>query len=107
MRYIAILFFLIFFSFSGVYSQIYVGFLAGANGANVRFDDDDLQKAFRYKDKLRYGYKVGVTGDFYFAKVLSVGVDLEYTLKGYAFKQTYSEGFKQFNYAQILQFFRN
>lgn len=91
---------LLFFSFS-VNSQIYLGFTGGLNGANVRFDDDALQRAFKYKDKLRYGYNVGLTGDFYFSKVLSVDVDFLYTLKGYAYEQTYSMGYKQFNYGQI------
>lgn len=82
-------------------SQIYLGFSGGVNAAGIRFDNDVQQNGFRKIDKPRYGYKAGLTGDFYFAKVLAVQVDLDYTLKGFAYELTYSEGYKIFNYGQI------
>lgn len=100
MKIIIITFFLVVFSVSKIDSQIFLGFTAGGNGANVTFDDDVTQNSFKYIDKLRYGYNIGVSGDYYFAKVLSVELDFLYTLKGFAYEQTYSSGFKQFNYGQ-------
>jgi Outer membrane protein beta-barrel domain len=101
MKFSIIAFFLVVFSISQINSQIYLGFTVGGNGANVTFDDDDMQHGFKSIDKLRYGYNVGISGDYYFAKVLSVELDFSYTLKGFAFEQTYSSGFKQFNYGQV------
>lgn len=101
MKIVVIAFFLIVLSVFQINSQIYLGFTAGGNGANVTFDDDLMQLGFKSIDKLRYGYNVGLSGDYYFADVLAVELDFAYTLKGFAYKQTYSRGFKQFNYGQV------
>ena len=92
---------MLFFSIFQLNSQIFVGFTAGINGANIRYDNDYWQQSFREVDHLRYGYNVGVSGNYFFSKVLSVEIDFLYTLKGFTYKQTYISGFKQFNYGQV------
>ncbi len=87
--------------FASVQAQIYVGGNVGVNFSGIRFDDKVLQQSFRYYDKIRYGINTGINGDFYFSKILSVDADLAYSQKGYAYEQTYSQGYKQFEYVQI------
>ncbi len=95
-----ILFFLLIFIYNSN-SQIYFGIISGLNSANIRFVDDEVNKSFSAIENNRFGYNAGICGDFYFSKVLSVEIDLAYTTKGFNFEQTYSRGYKQFNYIQL------
>lgn len=83
-------------------SQIYMGISGGANASNVRFDDADVQDAFRYKDKPHFGTTISYVSDFYFGQVLSLMVDAGYTVKGLKYKQTYSQGYKKFEFLQLI-----
>ncbi len=94
----------VFFAF-GIFScdaQVFVGMSSALNFSRVRFDDDDFQESFKAKEKFRAGYAVSGVADIYFGEVLSLMVEASYTTKGFAYRQTYSQGFKRFNFAELL-----
>jgi len=96
------IFFLIFILLSSISSsQIYLGGEFGGNASKIRFDDDNIQKDFKHIQNFEYGYSAGLSGLFYFSKVLDVKTNLQYTKKGFAYSQTYSKGYKTFDYLQI------
>ncbi len=101
MRKIQLILIFIFLFIINSFSQIYFGGIIGANASKIKFDDNSVQKEFRYIQIPRYGYNAGVTGLFYFSEALNVKTDLLYTNKGFAYSQPYSKGYKIFNYAQL------
>ncbi|MBN2662303.1 MAG: hypothetical protein JXR68_01525 [Bacteroidales bacterium] len=82
-------------------SQIFMGWNAGLNNSKVKFDDDEINESFKYIGKPLYGFHGGLSNYFYFSKVLDLKIDMEYTTKGFKYKQTYYYGQKTFNYGQL------
>ncbi|MEA3450558.1 MAG: outer membrane beta-barrel protein [Bacteroidota bacterium] len=90
-----------FISHSISFSQIYLGGEFGGNASKIRFDDNIIQEDFKHIQDYQYGYSAGLSGLFYFSKVLNVNTDLLYTKKGFAYTQPFSDGYKTFDYLQL------
>ncbi len=84
-----------------VFAQFYLGVNAGVNASTVRFDDENFNKAFRQYLQPYWGYRFGISSEFYFAEALSLKTSAIYTRKGFKYQQTYTSGWKQFNYFQV------
>jgi len=82
-------------------SQIYLGWNAGLNTSEVKFDNEEYNESFKHIGRPKFGYSAGINSYFYFSKVLDLKTDILYTTKGFRYEQTYYYGHKTLNYGQI------